>query len=639
MDIFNIFSLMGGLAMFLYGMRLMGDSLKENSSGTLKRAMEKVTDNPVKAFILGLFVTAIIQSSTATIVITAGLVGAGILTLHQSLGIIVGANVGTTVTGQIIRLLDIDATGTNWLRFFQPSTLAPVALIIGIVLIMGGGRLKNSKSWGNIAIGFGILFSGLLNMTGAVDVLVESGMVESLFRGLGDNPLIGYFIGATVAFILQSSSASVGILQAFSASGLLQWKAIYAVIVGIYLGDCVTTAIVIYLGSKAEPRRVGIVNILYNLGKSTLVLIGVTIIHRMGLIDTLWDSTVNSGVIADTNTAFNLLSAVMLFPLLKVFERTGYRIVKDDPEPEERYKDQLDELNPVFFDTPALALRSCYDVLLTIFTAARSNIDSAMTLLKSYDKKLHDQSLIEEDEIDHMTDRVSRYIVELLPHLQNEDHISILNQYYKVTSEFERLGDHAVNIADNAATLAKNDTQFSSTAIEELTILEEAIESILDDAELCFRKRDIDAAYRIEPQVQVAGEIISQLKRNHLKRMSNGVCNVYADASFTNLMIELKRIADVCSNIGVAALVRVRPELADHEHLYFESLHQGGNEFFDTEYAKEYEKYFSQLNRVVQPGPVTASAPEEPKTVSGDDGTSGTGKKKTKKKPERAKEK
>ena len=242
MDFFDILSLLGGLAMFLYGMRLMGDSLKENSSGALKNVMEKVTDNALKAFILGIAVTALIQSSTATIVITSGLVGAGILTVRQSMGIIVGANVGTTVTGQIIRLLDLNAPGQNSvLRFFQPSTLAPVALIVGILLIMTG-IFRNSKSIGNIAVGFGILFSGLLNMTSAVNALQRSGIVEQLFSGLGDNPFLGYLTGAGVAFILQSSSAAVGILQAFSASGLLTFKAIYPVIVGIYLGDCVTTA-------------------------------------------------------------------------------------------------------------------------------------------------------------------------------------------------------------------------------------------------------------------------------------------------------------------------------------------------------------------------------------------------------------
>ena len=287
MNFFDILSLLGGLAMFLYGMRLMGDSLKENSSGTFKVVMEKVTDSALKAFLLGIAVTALIQSSTATIVITSGLVGAGILSLRQSFGIIVGANVGTTVTGQIIRLLDINASGSSFLRLFQPSTLAPIALIIGIVLIMTG-ILRNSKSIGNIAIGFGILFSGLLNMTSAVRVLQESGAVDNLFTGLGDNPFLGYLTGAGVAFALQSSSATIGILQAFSASGLLTFKAIYSVIVGVYLGDCVTTAIVCSIGANREAKRVGIVNILYNLCKSAMVLVVITVIHHLGLLDGLW---------------------------------------------------------------------------------------------------------------------------------------------------------------------------------------------------------------------------------------------------------------------------------------------------------------------------------------------------------------
>jgi phosphate:Na+ symporter len=276
MNIFNIISLFGGLAMFLYGMRLMGDSLQENSSGALKDAMEKVTNNPIKAFLLGLLVTGLIQSSTATIVITSGLVAAGIVTLRQSLGIIIGANVGTTVTGQIIRLLDLNADTEvgSILRFFQPSTLAPIALILGIMLIMFSKK-NSTKSAGNIAIGFGVLFSGLLNMTSAVDTLKDSGIIVNIFSSLGDNPFLGYLAGAGIAFVLQSSSATIGILQAFSSSGLLTFKAIYSIIVGIYLGDCVTTAIVCSIGAKAEAKRVGIVNILFNIGKTVLVLVGV----------------------------------------------------------------------------------------------------------------------------------------------------------------------------------------------------------------------------------------------------------------------------------------------------------------------------------------------------------------------------
>lgn len=594
MNVFDVISLLGGLAMFLYGMRLMGDSLKENSSGALKRAMEKVTNSHFKAFILGMLVTALIQSSTATIVITAGLVGAGILTLHQSLGIIVGANVGTTVTGQIIRLLDIDSSGASWLRFFQPSTLAPIALIIGMVLIMGG-FIKNSKSVGSIAIGFGVLFSGLLNMTGAVDSLAKSGVIERLFSNLGENPFLAYITGAGVAFMLQSSSATVGILQAFSASGLLQFKSIYTLIVGIYLGDCVTTAIVCSIGAKAEAKRVGLVNILFNLSETVLVLVVVTIIHRLGLLDSLWDRPVNSGIIANTNTIFNLTCSFCLFPMLNVYEKLSRRLIKDDAEPEEKYKDVLDALNPSFFDTPALALRSCYQLLLTMFRAARNNVDKSFQLLDKYDESLHQEILAEEENIDKLTDRVSRYTVELLPHLRLEQHVVILNQYYKVTTEFERLGDHAVNIAEIGANLSNTETAFSQTAIDEIGVIVEAIAQILDETEKTFQNRDVKAAHEIEPIVQIVGELITVLKRNHLRRMSLGQCSMYADISFTNLMVELRRIAAVCSNVGVATVVRINPELADHEHLYFESLHDGGDEEFNAAYEEAHAKYFSRL--------------------------------------------
>lgn len=609
MNIFHVISLLGGLAMFLYGMRLMGDSLKENSSGTLKVAMGKVTDNPLKAFVLGLLVTALIQSSTATIVITAGLVGAGILTLHQSLGIIIGANVGTTVTGQIIRLLDVDAGGSSVLRFFQPSTLAPVALIIGIVLIMGS-FFKNAKSVGNIAIGFGILFSGLLNMTGAVNDLAQSGLIERLFAGLGESPVLGYVTGAGVAFMLQSSSATIGILQAFSASGLLTFKAIYAVIVGVYLGDCVTTAIVIYIGAKSEPKRVAIMNIIYNLSKSALVLAAVTIVHRLGLLNSLWDEPVNSSIIANTNTIFNLGCAVCLFPLLSTFEKLSRKLVKDDPVKESKYKQEIEALNPVFFNTPALALQSCYKVLLTILAASRSNIERSFRLLEKYDPELHMEIQADEDEIDRMTDQVSKYMVGCLAQLKLPYHVAILDQYYKVTSEFERLGDHAVNIADHAAALKRNDTAFSPAALSELAVLENALMHILDETEQTFRKRDVDAAERIEPLVQVVGELIALLKRNHLKRMSTGECNVYADATFSDLMVEFHRIGDVCSNVGVATMVRVHPELADHEHLYYERLHSGSDEAFNAAYDRARQRYFSLLQKPVPKPEVKAEGPQ-----------------------------
>ena len=597
MNFFDILSLLGGLAMFLYGMRLMGDSLKENSSGTLKAVMEKVTDNALKAFVLGVAITALIQSSTATIVITSGLVGAGILSLRQSLGIIIGANVGTTVTGQIIRLLDLNASGdSSFLRFFQPSTLAPIALIIGIILIMT--RLfRNSKSIGNIAIGFGILFSGLLNMTSAVRALQESGMVERLFSGLGDNPLLGYLTGAGVAFVLQSSSAAIGILQAFSASGFLTFKAIYSVIVGIYLGDCVTTAIVCYIGANREAKRVGVVNILFNLSKTVLVLVVITVIHHLGLLDGLWDQTVNSGMIANTNTIFNLGCAICLFPLLPVYEKLSGRIVRKEKEKEDPHGELIKALNPVFFSTPALALQSCYNMLKTMFSLSRGNLERAQQQLEEYNPARQEIIDAEEMQIDRLTDHLSRYLVELLPHLKSDLHVSMLNQYYKVTTEFERLGDQAVNISNIATKLSVNNTSFSDTCKKELGILQELINDLLDDAEKAFVESSEEAASAIEPKVHVVNDLIGEMTRNHFNRMSAGECSLLADAIFSNLMAEYKRVAGTCSNTGMATLVRIHPELASREHLFLETLDKTGDNGYRTILEETHRKYFDQLRR------------------------------------------
>ena len=594
MSFFDLLTLFGGLAMFLYGMRLMGDGLKESSSGALKVAMEHVTNNPFKAFLLGLAVTALIQSSTATIVITSGLVAAGILSLHQSLGIIIGANVGTTVTGQIIRLLDMDASGGSWLQIFKPSSLAPIALILGIILIMGT-NYKNSRTIGNIAIGFGILFSGLLNMTGAVSSLTQSGMFEKLLSGLGSNPFLGYVTGAGVAFMLQSSSATIGILQAFSASGLLTFKAVYPVIVGIYLGDCVTTAIVCSIGAKTDAKRVGIVNILFNLSKTVLVFAVVGILHQFGVLDSLWDKTVNSGIIANTNTVFNLGCAIVLFPLLNTYEKMSRRIIKDAPVPENKYKEKLDGLNRAFFATPALALNSCYDLLLTQFRAARANVGLAITLLGHYDEKTDAEINAEEENIDLLTDHASRYIVELLPHLREPQHVRILDQYYRVVSEFERIGDEAPRIAKAARDLSGREMSFSDMAQHELNVLFELVSNILERTELAFRNRDVDAALQIEPLEEVANELISTFKINHLNRMGSGKCNLYADTNFMNLLSSVQHIVGACTNIGEATVIRVRPELAEKEHTFFEAMRAGADESYNEALRKAHEEYFSKL--------------------------------------------
>ncbi len=597
MSIFDVLTLLGGLAMFLFGMRLMGDGLKESSSGTLKRMMEMVTNNPFKAFLLGAGVTAVIQSSTATIVITSGLVAAGIISFHQSLGIIIGANVGTTVTGQIIRLLDLSGSA-GWLQLFTPSTLAPVALILGIVLIMTN-RVKNAKILGNIAIGFGILFTGLMHMTSAVDALSETGIFESLFSSLGSNPLIGYATGAAVAFILQSSSAAVGILQALSSSGLLVFKGIYSVILGIYLGDCVTTAIVCYIGARAEAKRVGIVNIIYNLFKTVLVAIGILIAKQTGLLDPIWDAAVNSGRIANTNTIFNLVCAVIALPAVSVLEKAAVRIVPDEPVSENKYKDKLDALNPAFFSTPALALRSCYDALMTMYDAARKNIEQSCRLLRKYDESIAQQINEEEENIDILADSISRYIAEMTSALTAEYHTVIANEYYKLVVEFERLGDYATNLCETAKDLDKKDARLSVWAVSELDILDEVLQKIFDKADRTARFRDVDAAYDIEPYEEVVDDMVDVMRKHHLSRLSKGLCSVTAGTDFMDILHDLERISDTCSNIGLATIARVHPETANMAHDYIYYLHAGRDEYFNQKYKEASDEYMPRLKGII----------------------------------------
>ncbi len=601
MTIFNAITLFGGLAMFLYGMRMMGDGLKASSSGTLKKAMERITGTPIKAFFLGLAVTAVIQSSTATIVLTSGLVGAGIISLRQSLGIIIGANVGTTVTGQIIRLLDLNSSGSWFLQFLKPSTLAPLALIVGIIIIMGMKSDHSGKA-GQIIIGFGILFSGLLNMTDAVEVLSDSGIVEHIFSRLGNNPLIAYLSGAGVAFMLQSSSATIGILQAFSTSGQLTFSDIYAMLVGIYLGDCVTTAIVCNIGAKPEAKRVGVVNILFNLSKSALILIVVAVIHRFGLLDGIWNQTIHSGGIANTNTIFNLSCAFLLLPFVGIYEQISHRLIKDQPAAAGKYDEMLDALNPVFISTPAVAFGRCYDVLLVMYHLARTNISRAFDMFGHYDPEVREQLEKDEDTIDTMADHVSNYLVQISTTITYHYHVEIMNYYFSAITEFERLGDHALNIAEIAAELNKKENTFSADALSELNVLRKLLDTILDHTNEAFRKQNLVEARQIEPLEQVVDDMVNVLKSNHLERLRNGACGVFNGSEFFNLLSEAERISDVCSNVGVATVARAIPEIHHQIHDYISRLHSGRDEEFNQVYQQAHDEYFEMLHKPVFTG-------------------------------------
>ena len=597
MTIFNIITLFGGLALFLYGMRLMGDGLKRGSSDAFKSAMEKVTNNPLVGFLLGLGVTAVIQSSTATIVLTSGLVGAGILSLHQSIGVILGANVGTTVTGQIIRLLDVNASDTSLLNFFKPSTLAPLASIIGILFIMAV-KGRKSETVGSITMGFGILFTGLLSMTAAVSPLSESETFANMFFQLSDKPVLGFLLGAGVAFLLQSSSATIGILQAISTTGALTFSSVYAIIIGVNIGDCVTTAIVCSIGSEADAKRTGVIHILFNIAGSVLVILGLMVLRGFGVLDPLWGKVLTSGGIANVHTVFRLVSAVVLLPVCSRFEKLSRKLVKDDVQIGENVDHELSLLDEKFFTSPAIALSGAGEAITTMARLARSGVMNAMNVLEKFDRHTVDIICENEDHIDKLADHVDNYLIRLSPHVPTGHSNDLLNYYIQCFGEFERIGDHAVNLTENAQEFIERNASLSPVARQELAVLTEALGEILDYTYSAFGATDYDAARKIEPVEEVVDDLVATLRSNHIHRVRDGQCTVYAGLTFLDILVNVERIADQCSNVGVFTLSMSDKHIMNNHHDYIHELHQGKDPVFNRAYQETHDKYFGELKRI-----------------------------------------
>ena len=602
MSIFNLLSLFGGLALFLYGMRLMGDGLKKGSSAALKRALERVTGNPVMGFLLGLVVTAVIQSSTATIVLTSGLVGAGLLTLRQSIGIVLGANVGTTVTAQIIRLLDLDTGGgaVAWLEVFKPSTLAPVFALLGILLIMAV-KSRSAETAGSIAMGAGILFTGLLNMTAAVSPLSESAAFASAFSQLSTRPVLGFLVGAVATFIIQSSSATIGILQALCTTGALTFSSVYGIIIGVNIGDCVKTAIMCAIDSKADAKRTGVIHVLFNLVAAALIIVAIFVGYQAGWLDWLWGRHMSSGDIANVHTLFRLATAVLLLPMTPTFERLSYLLVKDDKQVGANVERELKMLDDKLFSSPALALASAKGAISTMARLSRDGVINAMDVLENYDQGAVDVILENEDHIDQLADAVDSYLIRLSARLGNNATNDTLNYYIQCFSEFERIGDYAVNLTENAAVLHEKKMEFSAAARQELRILSQALTEILDYASECFFSMDYDAARRVEPVEEVVDDMVATLRENHISRLREGRCMMYAGLTFLDVLVNAERIADQCSNLGIYTISQSPDCPIIKHHDYTRYLHQGNDRFFNEQYQVKHAYYFGLLGQVEEP--------------------------------------
>ena len=621
---YNVVAFLGGLSMFLYGMRVMGDGLKNSSGGAMRTALAKVTNKPVMGFILGMLVACIIQSSTATIVITVGLVGAGFLTFHQSVGIVLGANVGTAITAQIIRLMDVSSGMDSPLYFFKADNLAPMALILGIVLIMFVGTTR-SRNAGSIACGFGILFMGLIYMSNIVSQFGES--MSGLLTAFENNYPLGFLAGVLVTCVVQSSSAVVGIIQSVASSIGVTFSAVFAVIIGVNIGDCLTTYLVSRIGAKPNQRRTAMIHVIYNVFAALLCFLLVFIGRSTGIInDNLWSMTLHSGGVANIHGFFRLVPAVVLLPFTPLFEKIALTVVKDEPVEAE---DQsaiaaLDGLDERFFDTPAIALDQVERVVLEMSDIAIHNFDACVNQIYNYDPKRDQRIQERENLLDSMTDAANKYIVSLSPYVHSEKDMRHQNALLKALICYERIGDLAVNIADEVAALHAINKQFSANAMAELRIAFDAIYEILDITTSAYKSRDTALAAEVEPLEEVIDDLVEDMNARHVYRMVNQLCDAVNGIYYQAILTNIEHISDKCSDIAVYILEGENKDIFGNEHSYVHELHHSNNEEYLRRYQENYDRYFNLLNAVSITDPL--EMPEEAPEASDDKSTRSSGK-------------
>jgi len=594
--ILMIIKLLGGLAMFLYGMEVMGDGLKQGSGTVLKNVLGKLTQNAFLGLLTGALVTAVIQSSTATIVLTVGLIGAGILNLKQAVSIVLGANIGTTVTAQIIRLMDIDSSGGSILSFFKPDTLAPIALIIGIILVMFVKK-ESCKNIGTIALGFGVLFIGLMNMTDAVEPLAESEAFINVLSYFSDMPLLGIITGLVLTVIVQSSSAMVGILQALSVTGVITFSLVYPLIMGINLGTCVTTALVCSIGSSKDAKRTGIVHIVFNSVGTILFMIVMTIIQKMGGFPDLWDSIVDSGVIANFQTLFNLITAIVLLPFTGLLVKIACMLVKDDEVKETTYP-ELAGLDSKLMIAPKLALAEVNKLVVSMANIAKENLSLSYEQFRVYDAKRAELINENEERLDTFTDRADNYLIELSSNVETESDNRLLNMLMQCLRDVERIGDYATNFDEMAEKMSVSEMTFSEIAYEEIEILNDAVQEILR-LTLEGLKGDNDyVVRRIEPLEEVIDDMVLLLKNRHTSRLCQGICSIDSGLIFMDMLSYFERTADQCSNIALLLLGKNNEEIMKNHHLYLQELHNSGNQDYIAEQENRKKQYMAQLEKI-----------------------------------------
>lgn len=564
MDFFSILTLLGGLAMFLYGMQVMGDGLAKVSGGKLERILENLTSSPIKAVLLGAAVTAVIQSSSATTVMVVGFVNSGIMRLSQAVGVIMGANIGTTATSWILSLAGIESENF-FIRLLKPTSFAPILALIGIVLLMFIKDQKK-KDIGMIMIGFSVLMFGMDSMSAAVKPLADVPEFTNIMTAFS-NPLFGVLAGTILTAIIQSSSASVGILQALCMTGAVPYNVALPIIMGQNIGTCVT-ALLSAIGANKNAKRAAMVHLYFNLIGTAIFMSGFYAINAV-IGFSFFNDAANPAGIATLHSVFNITATIILLPFSRVLEKLACLTIKDKKEDVVVSAEDKEFmiLESRFLEKPAFALEQSRNAARNMAQDSHKALFTAMKLIDNYSEEQAACVEAMESKVDRYEDELGTYLVKLSHKDLSEADSHSLSIMLHCIGDFERISDHAVNLMESAQELAKKGLHFSEKAKAELKILENAVHDVVDTAYEVFDKQDVSLAEKIELLEEVVDELSKEVKRRHVQRLRTGECTIEMGFILSDITTSLERIADHCSNIGVC-VTQVREDLYDtHSHL------------------------------------------------------------------------
>ena len=578
MDLFNALNLIGGLCLFLFGMTLMGQALERRAGNKLKTLLERITANKFAGLMTGLGVTAIIQSSSATTVMVVGFVNSGLMTLRQSINVIMGANIGTTVTAWILSLAGIESS-SFFVRLFKPSSFTPILALVGIVFYMMSKNSKR-KDTGMILLGFATLMFGMETMSGAVSGLRNVPEFQQLFLTF-TNPILGVLAGAVLTAIIQSSSASVGILQALASTGAVSYGAAIPIIMGQNIGTCIT-AILSSIGTTRNAKRAALVHFAFNFMGAAVWLTVFWLVKTIFAPVFLAQAASLIGI-AVFHSVFNILCTLLMLPFSQVLEHMVCRIL-----PDAKTTEKIQELDERLLGSPALALNQCRQVLGNMAELSIQAFRDSTACVLNYDKVIADRIHEAEDNTDHLEDLISTYLLKLTSrHLGDEESVKA-TEYLKLIGDYERIADHAVNILESAEEIASKNVAFSEDAVAEYRTICAAVTEILNLSFSAFSEENIEAARKTEPLEEVIDTLKEDLRTRHFLRLQRGECSVAAGFVWSDLLTNLERVSDHCSNISRCVLDSVGSTMNIHEN---QRVLKNTNEEYKQEYIFFQHKY------------------------------------------------